>query len=248
MNTNLRTTEQHQTTSSEPTLHSTRRRNGKVASLPKPHRDLVNHMLEDGVAYKEIVAALAQLGHTVSARNISNWYQGGHQDWLLQQERLAANRIREEAVLDILTNDHDVDLPAAGLQIAATHLFQLLLACHPETADSDSGLNNYIRVANSLCRISRQLMKVQEFRDQYPADPDDPNNLEDPDHLEQAETESLPSADPELQNSTSNAQADLPSVLEVQSSRSKVSLPLDARMNLRTPFQPINPPIPVPGL
>jgi hypothetical protein len=71
---------------SGPTLHSTlctphcdrRRRNGKVASLPKPQRDLVNRMLEDGVAYKEIVAALAQLGHTVSSRNISNWYQGGY--------------------------------------------------------------------------------------------------------------------------------------------------------------------------
>src|SRR6516165_7400573 len=164
MNTNPSTTKQPETTlhSALCTLHSKRRRNGKVASLPKPQRDLVNHMLEDGAAYKEIVAALAQLGHSVSARNISNWYQGGHQDWLLHQERLAANRIREEAVLDILTNDTAIDLPAAGLQIAATHLCQLLLAAHPENADPESGLNNYIRVANALCRITRQLLRVHE--------------------------------------------------------------------------------------
>jgi hypothetical protein len=127
-------------------------------------------MLDDGAPYNQIVAALAELGHTVSARNISNWYQGGHQDWLLHQERLAANRIREEAVLDILTNDTAIDLPAAGLQIAATHLCQLLLAAHPESADPDSGLNNYIRVANALCRITRQLLRVHEFRQENPRD------------------------------------------------------------------------------
>src|SRR6516164_3279913 len=251
MNTNPSTTEQPETTlhSSLCTLHSKRRRNGKVASLPKPHRDLVNRMLEDGVAYKEIVAALAQLGHSVSARNISNWYQGGYQDWLLHQERLAANRIREEAVLDILTNNHDVDLPAAGLQVAATHLCQLLLAAHPETADPDSGLDNYIRVANSLCRISHQLMKVQEFRDQYPDDP----NIEDPSSFPfevqgsefevQGSSASSPSPilDPpssplsqptnpsplspvelEVQDSASNAQSPSPSAFEVQSSEFKV--------------------------
>jgi hypothetical protein len=143
-------------------------------------------MLDDGAPYNQIVAALAELGHTVSARNISNWFQGGHQDWLLHQERLAANRIREEAVLDILTNDTAIDLPAAGLQIAATHLCQLLLAAHPESADPESGLNNYIRVANALCRITRQLLRVHEFRQENPHDealepqssiPDPPSTL-----------------------------------------------------------------------
>jgi len=161
--------------SSEPTLHSDvrRRRNGKVASLPRPHRDLVNQMLEDGVAYNKIVAAVAQLGHTVSARNISNWYQGGHQDWLLHQERLDSNRISEEAVLDALDGDRALDLPAVGLQIAATHLCQLLLARRPENADPESGLNHYIRVANSLCRISRQLIQLQQLRDEAASDSED---------------------------------------------------------------------------
>src|SRR5262245_43924662 len=65
-----------------------RRRNGHVARLPKMAHDLVNNMLEDGASYPKISEALDALGHKVSARNISNWFAGGHQDWLKEQEAI----------------------------------------------------------------------------------------------------------------------------------------------------------------
>jgi hypothetical protein len=148
-----------------------RRRTGKVASLPKAERDLVNQLLEDGSPYDAIVQALALRGFTVSSRNISNWFQGGYQDWLLLQQRIATHQLHEEAALDIL-NDRDIDVAAAGLQIVATHLCQVLLASQPLRVDPQSGLDNYLRAANTICRITHQLIQIQKFHDEYPSDPD----------------------------------------------------------------------------
>src|SRR5262245_60309448 len=57
------------------------RRHGRVASLPKIERDMVNRMLLNGVPYKNIVAALDEIGYTVTERNISNWATGGYVEW-----------------------------------------------------------------------------------------------------------------------------------------------------------------------
>lgn len=64
------------------------RRNGRVASLPKIQRDMVNRMIWNGVPYKNIVAALDDAGFTLIERNISNWATGGHLEWRLEQENV----------------------------------------------------------------------------------------------------------------------------------------------------------------
>src|SRR5438477_11726167 len=61
----------------------TARRKGRVACLPKLQRDMVNRMLDNGVPYKNIVAALEEAGFTVTERNISNWATGGYLEWRL---------------------------------------------------------------------------------------------------------------------------------------------------------------------
>src|SRR6516162_7611573 len=64
------------------------RRNGRVASLPKLQRDMVNHMLWNAVPYKNIVAALDEEGFSVPERNVSNWATGGYLEWRLEQEQV----------------------------------------------------------------------------------------------------------------------------------------------------------------
>src|SRR6266568_4549168 len=56
----------------------TRRRNGRVACLPKVQRDMVNHMLWNGVPYKNIVSALDEADYQVTERQISSWATGGY--------------------------------------------------------------------------------------------------------------------------------------------------------------------------
>ena len=75
-------------------------RNGKIARLPKTIRDELNRRLSDGEPGNQLVAWLNGLpevqevvatefgGRTVREQNLSEWKQGGYQDWLRQQEAL----------------------------------------------------------------------------------------------------------------------------------------------------------------
>src|SRR5688572_5008413 len=65
-----------------------RRRCGKIARLPKDVRQELNTRLEDGQSYDDIIQWLTSAGHDgFNKQNLSTWKQGGHQDWLREQER-----------------------------------------------------------------------------------------------------------------------------------------------------------------
>src|ERR1039457_2397581 len=73
-------------------------RNGKIARLPYWVRQQLNRRLQDGEIGKKLVEWLNGLpevakivktqfgGRPVSGQNLSEWKQGGHQDWLRYQE------------------------------------------------------------------------------------------------------------------------------------------------------------------
>jgi hypothetical protein len=63
-------------------------RKGKIARLPKLHRDMVNRMLQNNIPHSKIVDALGDLDVFVTERNVSNWRtRGGYKEWCLEQER-----------------------------------------------------------------------------------------------------------------------------------------------------------------
>lgn len=85
-------------------------RNGKIARLPKRIRDRLNQQILDGVPGKDLVQWLNSLDEVeetlvrhfnatrVTEQNLSEWKQGGYQDWLKHQERRDwVRRLSEEA-------------------------------------------------------------------------------------------------------------------------------------------------------
>jgi hypothetical protein len=80
---------------------STRSLVGKIARLPNDLREQVNQRLLDGGPLADILAWLNQLpavkevlaakfgGQAINHQNLSNWRQGGYQDWLKEQKSLA---------------------------------------------------------------------------------------------------------------------------------------------------------------
>ena len=72
----------------------------KIARLPKPIRDELNHRLEGGQIGRTILPWLNALpetktimaeffgGNSVTHQNLSEWRHGGYQDWLQHQHRL----------------------------------------------------------------------------------------------------------------------------------------------------------------
>ena len=95
-------------------------RNGKIARLPESIRENINHRLDDGVRYRDIIAKLQQLQpplpYAISEMNLSNWYHGGYQDWRRKQE--------EDPVLTSPTQNHPGALPAAPAAYEAHALEQ----------------------------------------------------------------------------------------------------------------------------
>jgi hypothetical protein len=75
-------------------------RNGKIARLPRAVRQQVNTHLDDGMEAEPLLAWVNALpetqallrekfdGKAINPQNLSEWRQGGYQDWLRNQQRL----------------------------------------------------------------------------------------------------------------------------------------------------------------
>ncbi|MCX6952659.1 MAG: hypothetical protein NTV51_10920, partial [Verrucomicrobia bacterium] len=85
-------------------------RTGKIARLPRPVRDELNHRLREGAPgpqllawlneQPEVAAVLAEQfdGRAITAQNLSEWRQGGFADWCRHQDaRELAGQAGEEA-------------------------------------------------------------------------------------------------------------------------------------------------------
>jgi len=142
-----------------------RSRNGKIARLPRPERDMVNRMLFNNIPHHRIVAALDELDIKVTERNISNWRtRGGYREWCLAQDRAITTQLRQDHLTDILRRRKASEIPEVGLQAAAEQLSQFFLT--PEAAEflADDP-KEYDRRLAMLNKIAARLNALQKYRD-----------------------------------------------------------------------------------
>lgn len=144
------------------------RRTGKIARLPKELRDVVNLMLQDGAPYAAIIEKLADHGHAdINEQNVTNWKDGGYQDWCNEQSRLDDMRAKREFALEIVAQNDGSKLHEATLHLAASQLYEALtefdlgrlkqlLADAPE---------NYAAIVNSLAKLSKQALDIERYKD-----------------------------------------------------------------------------------
>jgi hypothetical protein len=98
-------------------------RNGKIARLPKHIRDELGRCIENGEQGRELVAWLnaipaaqdvlkEQFGaRPLTEQNLSEWKQGGHPEWLRQQETLSL-------LTQFTERSHDLNSAADGQEIS----------------------------------------------------------------------------------------------------------------------------------
>ena len=140
------------------------RRKGHVACLPKAQRDMVNRMLSNGLAYKNIIHALSECGFSLTEKNISNWANGGYLEWQAEQEFILQHHFEQDHLLDYLRREDATELPEVGLQAAATRISQLLLQKTPDQFASRPEV--YARLVNTLCSVTREIAALQKQRDE----------------------------------------------------------------------------------
>jgi hypothetical protein len=145
------------------------RRNGKIARLPKPMRDLVNHMLDDGLPAKVIIDELGEAGQGLNAQNLTNWVQGGYQDYLKAQEDMDRAKAQLEAALDLLKEYPDADprtVRRATDLVAATQIFETLREYGEEALKKmfQTKPDKYLPLLNTMCNMANHEIRAGKQR------------------------------------------------------------------------------------
>jgi hypothetical protein len=168
-------------------------RNGKIARLPKAIRDRLNQQILDGVPGKDLVRWLNGLDDVVDTlvrhfnatrvteQNLSEWKQGGYQDWLKQQEqRDWVRRLSEEA--EDVVEDSGVmpwmERVGAMFEIKLGKVVEALQQQQVETPEQMAGL---IQLSRELARhrhLSQEAARwrkeeLRRLERENPQDPDE---------------------------------------------------------------------------
>ena len=145
-----------------------RRPTGRIARLPKLLRDQINVMLRDGLSYPDILKRLGSARADLNRRSLMDWRKGGHQEWLHEERRLDDLRECREFALRIVKDHEGKAVQEAGLQLAATHIYEVLTDFDPailwEMLTDDP--ENYARIVRLLTHISDGGLKYERYRAQ----------------------------------------------------------------------------------
>jgi hypothetical protein len=145
------------------------RRNGKIARLPKETRDMLNRMLDDGIPYHVIIDELGEAGEGLNHQNLTNWKQGGYQEWVKNQELIERTRAQTEHAIDLLRETDGTASAAKVVEachmVGATQLMEALLD-HGDDAVEKLLVDKpetYIRILNVVCRMADSGLRYDKY-------------------------------------------------------------------------------------
>jgi hypothetical protein len=146
-------------------------RKGKIARLPHVIRQDINQRLRDGIPGPEIlswlngrpdVAAIMQeqfAGEPIKPQNLSDWRQGGYQDWLLEVDQYDEARKTTEHAQYICTA-LGLD-PSDALSVIITgHLVKLLAG--EATLDDLAKLGPLFNAVTNVKKVGLDQKKVEQ--------------------------------------------------------------------------------------
>jgi hypothetical protein len=144
---------------------SRRRRTGKIARLSKDLRDIINLMLRDGATNNEIRDRLSFHKEELNDQNVLNWRTGGYLDWLNEQARLDDMKARREFAMEIVKTNEGSAVHEAGLQIAASQIYELLSDFDVDTLKEklQGDPENYSRIVNAMAKLSDSGLKYERY-------------------------------------------------------------------------------------
>ncbi len=138
----------------------TKRWIGKIATLPKEHRQKINELLDNGATYKTVAAEMSKDGISLNGENISNWFNGGFQEYLSHQAWLAQQRALVEDGSDLIDGAQILKFHQAANLLATTQIFKALKS---EQFNHDP--MNYTRILNAFSRLSRGALTFKQYED-----------------------------------------------------------------------------------
>ena len=148
-----------------------RRRNGKIARLSEASIQFVNELLDQGLTYRQVQTQMLGRGVNLNQTNISLWYRGGYQDHLKALETRRLLLQLQERLLQFAASGKGPTLANVGVQISVIRLAHMVLELAPgphlQTFQNDA--REYLRLMNTLERLSKSQLAVQKYEDERAA-------------------------------------------------------------------------------
>jgi hypothetical protein len=154
-------------------------RNGKIARLSREIRDELNERLERSEpgpqllawlnALKEVKATLRDEfdGVPISKQNLSEWRQGGFQEWLTRKDLWARFRKVEDFAEDV-SEDRD-DVPADAVATVLAIRYGALISKWDGEADAkfEAEVRMLDRITRSVVRLQRSTHQAKEEKEEF---------------------------------------------------------------------------------
>ena len=143
-------------------------RTGKIARMIFEDRTRINVMIRDNRPYAEIIAFARERDVSLNETNVSNWKDGGYEDWRKQQERLEDMRLKREFAMEIVKQNEGGKLHEASLQLAASQIYEVLADFDPQAikdALKGGDADLYSQLVNSLAKLSKGALEIEKFKD-----------------------------------------------------------------------------------
>ena len=141
-------------------------RNGKIARLPRNVREKLNRRLHDGESGKSLVEWLNSLpeaqevlaeefgGRPISEQNLSQWTQGGFQDWLRHQET-------RDWVQKLADESADLEEIAGAFSVADWLSAPLAVALGRWIDELATGAQNDTKQRKGLLALAREVTELR---------------------------------------------------------------------------------------
>ena len=140
-------------------------RNGKIARLPRCFREDLNQRLSDGEQGKSLVAWLNSNfevkevldlyfdGRPITEQNLSEWKQGGYQEWLRHQENLEWARNAVEEAEELAGDEDPMPLSDRMGPLAALALGKIIRAAGTEELNTPAGRKELLEAIRELTAL-----------------------------------------------------------------------------------------------
>ena len=143
------------------------RRTGKIARLPEDIRNRVNELLDDGVDYPHIIDYLTQAGYPgIYPKNLSNWKDGGYEDWLKHCQRLEELELKTAYAVEVARGTDATKFQEAAVNLTAVQFYDLLNRFDPHTLTQAlrEHPEKFPAVINSFAKLTREVVGLERFR------------------------------------------------------------------------------------
>ena len=156
-------------TPTAPTTQDSAQLTAKIERLPKPTRDMINLMLEDGLPYRVIIDELADAGRGLTPASLAQWLKSGYEDYLKNREKIDGAKTQAEFAADLLRELGDIDVSTihrACLMLASLQIFNAIDEYGDEALRKMLHIRptSYLTMLNTLCNTIQPTFDLENHR------------------------------------------------------------------------------------